>query len=57
MKAKAAAPDVGPYGGFPAGSMAVVVATLLGRLDGAGVAVGGSGKLSVLRSGVAQIRI
>lgn len=53
MEAEAAAPD----GGFPAGSMAVVVATLLGRLDGAGVAVDGSDTLSVLRSSVAQIRI
>jgi hypothetical protein len=57
MEAEAEAPDGGPYGGFPAGSMTAVVATLLGRLDDAGEAVDGSGTLSVLRSSVEQIRI
>jgi hypothetical protein len=53
MDAGAAALYGGTYGVFSAGSMAAVVATLLGHLDGAGVAVGGSGTLYVLKSGVA----
>lgn len=48
---------VGRIVGSPTGSMAAVVAFLLGRVGGEGVALGGSGSSSVVGSGDAQIRI